>query len=105
MSALKSNNAVFVHNVDNPFINQDLLRNLTNNLRSDYVYPVYQDKGGHPILLSTAIAKHIIAASENQDFKDLLSLFQKQIVEVNDPKIIANINTPEAYQFWLGREL
>lgn len=105
IKALHNSNAVFLHNVDNPFVHPTLLAALVQDFTADFIHPVFEGRGGHPILISPAIVKQIIAAPDNQDFKAIINVFQKQTIAVDDPKIIANINTPEAYQFWLGRKL
>ena len=106
MNELPEYDAVFLHDVDNPFINQSVLQELASKLESDFIHPIYNDKGGHPVLLSKNVIQTILDASSNKlDFKEILSQFKKQTIEVKDPKIIANINSPEDYHFWFGSKL
>jgi molybdenum cofactor cytidylyltransferase len=94
------NQQVFIHNVDNPFVNQAVLEALTEkSLDADYVSPVYKGRGGHPILLSERILADIISEKHNQlDFREYLNRYSKKMVEVDDKNVLVNINTPEEYK-------
>ncbi len=91
---------VFVHNVDNPFVNHEVLNELLRNTdKVDYISPEFDGKGGHPILLSEKIIKDVIATVENQiHFKEYLNKYPKKKVQVDDEKILVNINTLEEYK-------
>jgi len=91
---------VFVHNVDNPFVNIDVLIELmTNRMEADYIYPEFNGKGGHPILLSRKIINDVRSTLEDQvHFKDFLNRYPKIKVKVDDEKILTNINTLEEYK-------
>ena len=93
-------NFCFIQNVDNPFVNQDVLRQLYLNRISDgCTVPVFNELGGHPILLGRKVIKKIAySESNNINFKELLTEFKSRRVEVNDNSILININTPEDYK-------
>jgi len=100
MAALKSMDAVFLHNVDNPFVDRKLLLNMQKELREDeYVVPVFKGKGGHPILLSNNIV-HLIAhyPDSSINFKKFLSEFTRTDVATGNKQILININTAEQYR-------
>lgn len=104
VQALK-NTDVFIQNIDNPFVNVGLLMNLQNWLgEADFAVPVYEGRGGHPVLLS-----HKIFESIKNDFKDsdrfdeVLQSFNRQDAMVNDPYIRVNINTKEDYLKYFSR--
>ncbi len=102
LKLLKDDDYVFLHNIDNPAISQELLIVLTENIRdADYVYPVFQNRGGHPILLSNTIVREIVG-QENDDLilKNFLKRFKKAQVEFGDQIILTNINTREDYDNW-----
>ena len=93
------NKAVFIQNVDNPFINVGLLHQLVNQLgKADYAVPVYEGKGGHPVLLSAETAMKILSDYEiHNRFDEVLLNFKREDVAVGDPYIRVNINTKEDY--------
>ena len=91
---------VFVHNVDNPFVNYEVLNELSGNTnKADYLSPEFDGKGGHPILLSRRIIKDVRATTEDQiHFKEFLNQYPKRRVKVDDEKVLVNINTLEEYR-------
>ena len=99
VSKLEKNQPVFIHNVDNPFVNQDVLDQLLNNLDvADYIVPEFDGRGGHPILISQQIIQKILLRQENiLHLKEFLSKFKKLKVGVNDDKVLVNINSMEEY--------
>ena len=96
LSEIKS---VFVHNVDNPFVNHQVLNELIAKFeKADYISPEHKGKGGHPIFLSERIVQDVINTEENQlHFKEFLNQYLKLKVDVDDEKILVNINTMEEY--------
>ena len=99
LQAMKNTQAVFVHNVDNPFVEQDVLRKMMAQLgTADYITPRYKGKGGHPILLTKKMVHAILnAKGSNYVLSDFIKTFHKKTVEVPYASILTNINTPEAY--------
>ena len=106
---LACNSPVLIHNVDNPFITVDTIKTLLSLTgKADYSYPVYKGKGGHPLLISGMIAKKLLNESVhlnhnpdhylNLTLKEYLKQFTGKPVEVDDEKVLVNINTPEDYR-------
>ena len=94
---------VFIHNVDNPFVNQDVLSKLFSNSTANFIAPIYQGSGGHPILLSEKVGDKILSEKKNDIIlSDFLKRFKKTTVEVNDKNILVNINTLKGYKFKLN---
>jgi len=91
---------VFVHNVDNPFVNHKVLNELLVYIdKADYLSPEFKGKGGHPILLSKKIVEDVIATKEDQiHFKEFLNQYPKKKVQVDDEKVLVNINTKDDYR-------
>jgi molybdenum cofactor cytidylyltransferase len=91
---------VFIHNVDNPFVNHVVLNELLGNTnKADYINPEFKGKGGHPILLSKKIVEDMIATKEDQiHFKEYLNKYPKKKVQVDDEKVLVNINTKDDYR-------
>jgi len=99
LTALGSINPVFIHNVDNPFINQCVLNSLLDDvLEFDYAVPTYRSKGGHPVLLSEKVIKNIITEEENSlNLKEYLSAYKKKTVNADDEKVLINVNSKVDY--------
>lgn len=98
VKALKESNSIFVHNIDNPFVSEELLA-LLKKENAQVVIPEYNGKGGHPILLSKDIIVDLKGTEENQKhLKDYLNSFLSKRVPVSDDRIHININTQEEYQ-------
>ncbi len=103
---LACNTPVLIHNVDNPFITIETIESLLSTSgKADFSYPVYKGKGGHPILISGMVAKKILNEKDhnhnhylNLNLKEYLKQFSGKKVEVDDEKVLVNINTPEDYK-------
>jgi len=100
VKSLKEINYVFVHNVDNPFVNQDVLNELLNHSdKADYIVPEFEGKGGHPVLLSPKIILEITQTNKNElHLKDFLNQFTKIKVPVNNSTILTNVNESDDYK-------
>lgn len=97
---LSTNQLVFIQNIDNPFVNHDLLLNLlVNSENADLVVPEFDGRGGHPILINQQI---IITIKNNQGnilhLKEFLNQFVKKKITVSDERILVNINQLIDYQ-------
>lgn len=95
----KENNSVFVHNVDNPFVNQEVLDELLNNSdKADYINPEYNGKGGHPFLISNKIIRDLkVSESDQMHLKEFLNQYTRLRVSVTDKNILVNINLLKEY--------
>lgn len=93
-------NYCFIHNVDNPFIDNGILSSIyENKYENGYTVPVYNGKGGHPVLLAQKVINRIIAENENhKNFKEILGEFERKNVEMQTDKIHININSPIEYE-------
>jgi molybdenum cofactor cytidylyltransferase len=91
--------AVFITNADNPFADSDLLAKMHKELDSaDYVYPVFNGKGGHPIVISSkVVAEALQTKFENNILKEFLHKFKSKSIETDCDKILTNINTEREY--------
>jgi len=98
--ALNETCPVFVSNIDNPFINLSVLDSLSHNInKADYINPVYNERGGHPFLLSEKVIDDLISEAEDQiHLKEFLGRYIKESAAVEDEKILVNINTEGDYR-------
>jgi molybdenum cofactor cytidylyltransferase len=76
---------VFIQNADHPFADLDLLKLLYKyRNEADYVKPVFENRGGHPILISRKVVDEIISLNiEEPQLKSVVNedenlLFQNQ---------------------------
>ncbi len=102
LNTLKKSKFCFIQNIDNPFISVPIIEKLEEKrMEADYISPVYQDKGGHPILISGKVMNHIRNLTNfDQTLQDVLKEFNKKKVPVDDASILVNINTPEDYKHY-----
>jgi molybdenum cofactor cytidylyltransferase len=94
---------VFIQNVDNPFVDAVLLQQMLHAAPDgDFVVPVFNSKGGHPVLLNTVVTLQIIRCSEpSTALNSFLKAYRKVTVPATDSRILLNINTPEDYRDFL----
>ncbi|HNX65733.1 MAG TPA: NTP transferase domain-containing protein [Bacteroidales bacterium] len=90
----------FVSNIDNPFISQEILISLSACIEKyDYIYPTWEGSGGHPFLISEQVIERIITEEDDQvHMRDFLAGFRNAGIEVDDKKILLNINTSEEFR-------
>lgn len=94
--------ACFLHNIDNPFVGTELLRLLlSTNMPDSYSVPVYQGRGGHPVLLGNRIIEYLQNLDEVPDFREVLKEFSRIGMTYGDERILWNINTPAEYDKFL----
>ena len=100
------NAACFVQNVDNPFTTRKTLKAMNDLVKPDaYVVPVYNGKGGHPVLLGSEILKNISLIEESDfNLRNYLNDYERIEVISNDDKTIVNINTLNDYQKYFKNE-
>ena len=94
---LQNQNQVFIHNIDNPFAHRSTLEKLKAGMKGvDFVNPVFNGKGGHPVLIGHGVAQSIIRSDRNDlVLSDYLKTCKGRSIETDDPDILWNINTPE----------
>jgi molybdenum cofactor cytidylyltransferase len=97
---LKEADFCFFQNVDNPFIDSKILDALFEERSDDaFVAPVFEGKGGHPVLLNRKNMDFIRNYHINDaNLKLVLSGLACKKVGMQDNKVLANINSPEEYK-------
>ncbi len=97
--------ACVIQNVDNPFLENDLLTLFVNAVEPvSYVVPVHNGKAGHPILLGSNIVRTIRGHQGDADFREILRHYTRTEVPYPGDQILWNINTPAEYNEFLRRE-
>jgi len=90
---------VFISNIDNPFVNPEVLHVLDQQADNyDYVFPAFRNKGGHPFMISEKVVQDIKNKPHEQiHLKEFLKRYPFKAVEVDDEMVLVNINTMEDY--------
>ena len=92
----------FIHNVDNPYLEMDLFRQMVNVAGDEsYVVPVYNGRAGHPALLGPGVIDCIRRKEHHADLREILMGFTRIEVTCSDERILWNINTPAEYEAFL----
>lgn len=94
--------AIFVQ-CDQPFLSADLLRRLIARFEQGDALIVYPSHGGQrstPVLFSRALFSELAAVSGDQGGRALIDRYADQAaaVEVDDPCLLADIDSPDDYQ-------
>lgn len=89
----------FVQPVDNPFITNILLQSIFDSRKdNNYVVPLYNGKGGHPVLLSRYVIDNLSSLTDtNLKFNEILKKYNRINIETNSESVLYNINTPEDF--------
>jgi CTP:molybdopterin cytidylyltransferase MocA len=100
VQALSKKIKIFVHNVDNPFVNPEVLMALKQNAdKYDYIYPSFNGRGGHPFLLSENVVTDLKNKAENQiHLKEFLNQYDTKRIKILDERVLVNINTMVDYK-------
>lgn len=100
----EGNESIFVQNIDNPFVDIQMLKKLSAALGDkDYRVPVFNDHRGHPVLISSRLRDDILSEKNHGiNFREYLKTRDGASVTVADGRIMANINTPEDYMRYFG---
>ncbi len=105
IKAMQRNGMTFIHNVDNPDVNQSTLESLLEAKPNGYARPVHSTSGGHPILVTNGVLENILLSEEDVILRDLLSEHSRDDVPVDDSTVLLNINTPDEYRAHFGMDV
>jgi CTP:molybdopterin cytidylyltransferase MocA len=104
LTQLSESSFCFIQNIDNPYITTEIIHKIWDAKNDKgYCKPIYQNKGGHPVLLSPSVIQHIRSiTTNNKNLHLVLSAFPETEVAMNNDTIHINVNTPEDYSTHLG---
>ena len=99
--------AVLLVLADQPAITIDLLRSLVARYRATgalIVAPFYHGQRGNPVLFDRALFPELLAVQGDRGGRKLIARYSGQVehVEVDDPAVIIDIDSPDDYQRMLG---
>ena len=84
--------------VDHPLVASESVGALAAGAAPSAV-PLYRGKRGHPVCLTRALAEALVAgALPGATLRDALRVAGRVDVEVDDPGVVANCNTPDRLQ-------
>lgn len=93
--------AAFVQLGDIPGATPDVYRALKssymNDQSVDYVKPMFENRGGHPILLSKETVRVVIKADPESNMRAVLANLARTLVPVDEPLIVRDIDTEKQY--------
>ena len=90
--------------VDHPFVHARTIAALEAVKAHDalgvWFIPTYRGGGGHPVLWRGFVSSHVLELRTDAPLRSLLPEFGVQVrrFQVEDPGVVANIDTPEAYR-------
>jgi molybdenum cofactor cytidylyltransferase len=90
--------------VDHPFVDDRTVDTLFAARESDplavWFIPAYQERGGHPVLWRARVRPDLLALRPDAPIRSLIPEFGPQVrwVRVEDPGVVANVDTPEEFQ-------
>ncbi|MGP8073212.1 MAG: NTP transferase domain-containing protein [Thermoplasmata archaeon] len=114
LRAIPEDRDVLLWPVDHPFVSTRTVDTLGRVRESDtlavWFIPTYRGKGGHPVLWRPMVRNDILDLRSDAPLRSLLPEFGPQVrrVAVEDPGVVANVDTPEDYRLawdeWHTRE-
>jgi len=90
--------------VDHPFVAPSTVDALARAREEDalavWFIPTFNGRGGHPVLWRAAVRADVLDLRSDAPLRSLLPEFGVQVrrVAVNDPGVVANVDTPEEYR-------
>jgi molybdenum cofactor cytidylyltransferase len=97
-NGLSKFNPTFVSNIDNPFVDLKVLESLAES-NTEYAYPVFNGRGGHPFLISEKVIADLTSEPKDEiHLKEFLGRYSKSAIDVDDEKVLLNVNTVEEYK-------
>jgi len=101
--------AAVVNLVDHPLVTAETIKALIASFRAaplPILIAAYQGRRGHPVLFSSQVYGEILAAPLDQGAKVVVRKDPARVheVQLDDPGILADIDTPEDYQHYVGSE-
>ena len=99
--------AVLLVLADQPALTTDLLQSLISRYRATgapIVAPVYRGQRGNPVLFDRALFPELLAVRGDRGGRALLDRYREQVelAAVDDPAVIADVDSPEDYRGMLG---
>jgi molybdenum cofactor cytidylyltransferase len=104
LNAIPVDRDVLFWPVDHPFVLPSTIELLATLPRQDpfgvWFIPTYEGKSGHPVLWRSTVRRDLLELRPDAPIRALLPELGPQVrrVPVDDPGVVANVDTPEAYR-------
>ena len=104
LEAIPEDRDILFWPVDHPFVADStvdtLLRACHDEPLSVWFIPSYQGRGGHPVVWRSSVRADILDLRSDAPLRSLLPEFGIQVhrIAVDDPGVVANVDTPEEYR-------
>ncbi len=95
VAALPFGHILLTH-VDRPVVAPDTLCRLLSAAGEHPVVPYHRGQPGHPVLLPASLRPRLLEP-DDLPLRDLLARMEIIVLEVNDPGVLLNVNTPADY--------
>ena len=91
--------------LDYPAIRPETIEKLCAMPLADVAMPRYQGRRGHPVLISQRVARQLLTLPATAAARDVIRSYNDTVlyVEVDDPGILIDVDTPEDYQRLVAR--
>lgn len=109
-----SSSGAFISPIDVPMPRMEIWHDMVEATRTAPVWkcvvPVYRESGGHPALLSSAFIEELLKLPvEDPDARldvqiQLLEPHEVHRIQVHDPEVTLNLNTPEAWSGYVDKK-
>lgn len=104
LAAIPEGLDVLLWPVDHPFVRARTLATLValkeHDLIGTWFLPTYEGRGGHPVLWRAPVRPLVLELRADAPLRSLLPELGPQVrrVPVDDPGVVANVDTPEEYR-------
>jgi len=99
---------ILAWHVDRPHVRPETVRRLIERFEDGarIVLPGFQGRRGHPVIFARAVFEELIQAPEGEGARAVVRADPSRVslVPVDDPAVVEDIDTPEAYRELLERE-
>ncbi len=93
--------AFFFTPADSPGVRPETLAALLeafDPVTADFVQPQFGGRHGHPVLAAARTAAGFLAMRPEQSARDWIRRSRRRFVEVADPSVLLDVDTPDAYR-------
>jgi len=107
LAEVRNSDFCFIQNVDNPFINSAIISGIAAYADPGaWCSPEFNGRGGHPVLIPQIILRKILEVTNQEStLQNVLRAFPKKVAEMEDDKVLRNINTPEEYRDFVRKSM
>ncbi len=64
---------------------------------AEFVQPAHKGRHGHPVLAAGRMAPALLSLPPHASARDLIRSSRRRFVEVSDPFVLLDVDTPESY--------